>query len=241
MAINKYLERVFGGTAEAFLAAASEAMLSGKKQFIVTANPEILMHAEKDAGIRQMLLDKTVQITPDGVSVVKAMQICGLPAAERITGVDLAEGLLKAAGENQKTVYLLGAKEEVVSTLAKKLTEQYPDMTVHYHNGYDGDKDAIMKEIAEIVPDLTLVALGVPAQEKLIYRHLPAFGKGVFVGVGGSFDVLSGLKKRAPALFIRTNTEWLYRITTEPARLGRFYNNNVKFLGEVRKAARKRS
>ena len=240
MAIDKYLERVFGGTAAEFLTAASEAMLSGEKQFIVTANPEILMHAEKDAGTRQMLLDKTVRITPDGVSVVKAMQMCGLPVKERIAGVDLAEGLLKTAGENQKTVYLLGAKEEVVSTLAKNLTEQYPGMTVHYHNGYDGDKDAIMKEIAGIAPDLTLVALGVPAQEKLIYRHLPAFTKGVLIGVGGSFDVLSGLKKRAPVFFIKTNTEWVYRIAKEPWRLKRFYNSNIKFMGEVRRTSRKR-
>ena len=83
-----------------------------------------------------------------------------------------------------------------------------------------------------------LVALGAPAQERLIARHLEEFGKGVFIGVGGSFDVLSGSKRRAPAVFVRTNTEWLYRILREPSRLGRFYRNNVKFLGEVKKAAK---
>ena len=175
---------------------------------------------------------------PDGISVVKAMNLLGLPAKERITGVDLADKLLRRAGEQGKSVYLLGAKEEVVSALAQKLKAQYPQMEVRYKNGYSKDKDADFREIEALQPDLVLVALGVPAQEKLIARHLGNFSKGVFIGVGGSFDVLSGSKRRAPALFVKTNTEWLYRILREPSRLGRFYRNNIKFLGEVRKEAK---
>ena len=72
-------------------------------------------------------------------------------------------------------------------------------------------------------------------QEKLIYKHLNSFKKGIFVGVGGSFDVISGTKKRAPKLFIKLNLEWLYRIVTEPKRLKRFYNNNIKFILKIRK------
>ena len=239
MAILEYLKRVFPGTAEEFAGKAQQAMLSGEKLFIVTANPEIIMHAEKREEIRELLLSKQTAITPDGISVVKAMRMCGLPAKERITGVDLAEKLLKKAGEAGKSVFLLGAKEEVVSALAEKLKREYPAVTVAYRNGYDGDQDQIFEEIAELQPDLVLVALGAPAQELLISRHLEKFQKGVFMGVGGSFDVLSGKKQRAPALFVKTNTEWLYRILREPSRLGRFYQNNIKFLGEVRKAAGK--
>ena len=239
MAIAEYLRRVFPGTAEEFCQKAGKAMLSGEKLFIVTANPEIMMHAEQRPEIREILLSPDTSITPDGISVVKAMRLCGLPAKERITGVDLADKLLKQAGENGKSVYLLGAKEEVVSALAEKLKREYPAVTVRYHNGYDGDKDKIFEEIAVREPDLVLVALGVPAQELLIARHLEKFQKGVFIGVGGSFDVLSGKKQRAPALFVKTNTEWLYRILREPSRLGRFWRNNVKFLGEVRKASKK--
>ena len=239
MAILEYSKRVGPGTAAQFAGKAQQAMLSGEKLFIVTANPEIIMHAEKREEIRELLLSKQTAITPDGISVVKAMRMCGLPAKERITGVDLAEKLLKKAGEAGKSVFLLGAKEEVVSALAEKLKREYPAVTVAYRNGYDGDKDQIFEEIAELQPDLVLVALGAPAQELLISRHLEKFQKGVFMGVGGSFDVLSGKKQRAPALFVKTNTEWLYRILREPSRLGRFYQNNIKFLGEVRKAAGK--
>ena len=235
MAVNEYLKRVYGGSAQSYFERAEKAMLSGERLFTVTANPEIIMHADRDPQIKKLLLSKEAEVIPDGISVVKAMNTLGIKASERITGVDLAAHLLKAAGESGKSVYLLGANEEVVAALAGKLTAEYPDMTVNYHNGYDGDKDAIFHEIAALEPDLVLVGLGVPAQELLIYRHLPKFAKGVLVGVGGSFDVLSGSKKRAPQFFVKTNTEWLYRIAKEPQRLGRFWNNNVKFMQEVRK------
>lgn len=238
MGIEVYLKRVFPGTAEEYAQRAEKAMLSGERLFVVTANPEILMHAERDPAIRALLLSPDVEIIPDGISVVKALHMLDLPAKERITGVDLADRLLKAAGRAGKTVYLLGAKEEVVSALAGKLRGEYPGMTVHFHNGYDGDKDEIFSQIAALEPDLVLVGLGVPAQELLIHRHLGEFRQGVLVGVGGSFDVLSGSKRRAPAFFVKTNTEWLYRIAREPGRLGRFWNNNVKFIGEVKRAAK---
>ena len=240
MAIDQYLRRVFSGTAQEFCKIAGDAMLSGKRLFVITANPEILMHGERDQSIRDMLLREDHAVVPDGISVVKAMNMLGLPARERITGVDLAEQLLRLAGEQGKRVYLLGAKEEVVSALAKKLRAQYPQMELAYQNGYSKDKDADFEKVKAFGPDLTLVALGVPAQEKLIARHLEDFTHGVFMGVGGSFDVLSGSLRRAPALFVKTNTEWLYRILRQPSRLGRVWNNNVKFIGLVRKAAKGR-
>ena len=237
--MEEYFRRVFPGSAEEFCKKAESAMESGRRMFVVTATPEILMAAGRDEKARELLLSADAEIVPDGISVVKAMGMLGLPVTERITGVDLADKLLHSAGRSGKSVYLLGAKEEVVSTLVKNLKAHYPAMTLHYHNGYDGDKDSIMKEIAILSPDLVLVGLGVPAQEFLIHRHLQDFTKGVLMGVGGSFDVLSGMKRRAPALFVKTNTEWLYRILREPSRLKRFWRSNVKFLGEVRKAARK--
>ncbi len=239
MAISEYLKRVYGGTAEEYARRAEEAMERGERLFVVTANPEILMHGERDPKIRELLLSETAEIVPDGVSVVKAMNMLGLPAKERITGVDLAGKLLEAAGKGKKSVFLLGAKEEVVSALAGKLRRKYPGISLRFRNGYDGDKDQIFEEIAALAPDLVLVGLGVPAQELLICRHLEKFSKGVLMGVGGSFDVLSGSKRRAPAVFVKTNTEWLYRIAREPQRLGRFWNNNVKFLGAVKKTAKK--
>ena len=102
-------------------------------------------------------------------------------------------------------------------------------------NGYVVDKDGVFKEISKLKPDIVLVALGIPLQEKLIYKHLGKFDKGIFVGVGGSFDVISGHKKRAPKIFIKLNLEWLYRILKEPKRIKRFYDSNIKFMFKVRK------
>ena len=85
----------------------------------------------------------------------------------------------------------------------------------------------------KVKPDIILVALGIPNQEKLIYKNLSKFDKGIFVGVGGSFDVISGCKKRAPKIFVRLKLEWLYRITVEPSRLNRFYQSNIKYLFKI--------
>ena len=84
-------------------------------------------------------------------------------------------------------------------------------------------------------PDICLVALGIPFQETIIYKHFNEFKKGIFIGVGGSFDVLSGFKKRAPKIFQKLNIEWLYRIIKEPKRLKRFYKNNIQFVFQLKK------
>ena len=209
MAIKEYLRRVFPGTAEEFCQKAGDAMVSGKRLFVVTANPEILMHAGEDPAIRQLLLAEETAVVPDGISVVKAMNLLGLPAKERITGVDLADKLLRRAGEQGKSVYLLGAKEEVVSALAQKLKAQYPQMEVRYKNGYSKDKDADFREIEAFQPDLVLVD-------------------------PNSSGAQSALEEAGVTV-----------LSVEPAtdrsdfeRLGRFYRNNIKFLGEVRKEAK---
>ena len=131
---------------------------------------------------------------------------------------------------------MLGAKEEVVSSLANKIKVEYPSIKLlGFSNGYVKNLDKEMEKISKLKPDILLVALGIPMQEELIYRHMNEFNKGIIVGVGGSFDVLSGTKKRAPKIFIKLNLEWLYRIIKEPSRLKRFWNNNVKFIFKVRK------
>lgn len=232
--LKPIFDRIYTGSVEDYSKLANGWLENNEKKFIITANPEILMKAENNEDLREMLLDESTSVIPDGVSVVKAMQKNDYPAKERITGVDLIENLLEAAGSLGKSVYLLGAKEEIVSLFASKLEKEYPSMTVNYHNGYDGDKDEIFEEIKALKPDIIAVALGVPAQERLIAKHLDSFDKGIFVGVGGSFDVLSGSKRRAPKFFIKTNTEWLYRIVREPSRLGRFYRSNVKFMKYIK-------
>lgn len=207
-----------------------------KKMFIVTANPETFMKSESDDELNNLLHDKETILVPDGIGIVKAARSIGYPIEERITGIDIANKLLEYGNNLEKSIYLFGATEEVIVSMKKVLSRDYPNLkVVGATNGYVTDKEQIFKKISKLKPDIILVALGIPAQEKLIYKHLDKFDKGIFVGVGGSFDVISGHKKRAPKIFIKLNLEWLYRILKEPKRIKRFYDSNIKFMFKVKK------
>ena len=207
-----------------------------KKTFIVTANPETYMLSKKDDEMKSIIYNNENLIVPDGISIVKTASYFGIDLKERITGVDLCSYLLKLADENKYSLYLFGSTSDVIEKLVNVIKEKYSNINIlGYSNGYEKDKDAIMKKIVKLNPDICLVALGIPYQEKLINKYLDIAKKGIYVGVGGSFDVLSGTKKRAPKIFIKLNLEWLYRLICEPKRLKRFINSNVKFIFEVRK------
>jgi len=194
-----------------------------EKTFIITANPETYMLSEKDSIMKRIIENNNNLIVPDGISIVKTAKFLGYNISERITGVDLAEHLLEIANKNKYKVYLFGGKEEVIEKLASIIEKKYPKIKiVGASNGYIKDKDSVMEYIKTTKPDIVMLALGIPLQEKLIYKHINDFKKGIFIGVGGSFDVLSGTKKRAPKIFIKLNLEWLYRILTEPKRIKRF-------------------
>lgn len=202
-----------------------------EKEFIITANPETYMLSRKDSEISDMLYNKNNLVVPDGISIVKTSNILGYSIKERITGVDLAEYLFELANKNKYKVYLFGASEDVIDKLTGIINTKYPNINlVGGTNGYMKDKDGVMNYIKTTNPDIVMLALGIPLQEKLINRHINDFKKGIFIGVGGSFDVLSGTKKRAPRIFIKLNLEWLYRIASEPKRITRFIKHNIKYL-----------
>lgn len=234
--MKEYLKQVYDKSEKEYFKLLIKWLKNNEKKFIITANPETLTMAETDKEISKMLLDENNSVVPDGIAIVKACKMLNVPVTERIAGVDIADYLLKIANEQKKSLYLFGAKKEVVESLVNKINTDYPNINIlGYSDGYVKDRDKVFKEIIKLKPDVCLVALGIPHQEKLIYKHLDKFDKGIFVGVGGSFDVLSGTKKRAPKIFIKLNLEWLYRIMCEPKRLKRFWNNNVKFILKCRK------
>lgn len=209
---------------------------NSKKTFIVTANPETYMLSKKDGEMKSIIYNKENLIVPDGISIVKTASYFCIDLKERITGVDLCSHLLKVADENKYSLYLFGSTSEVIEKLVTVINKKYSNINIlGYSNGYEKDKDAIMKKIVKLNPDICLLALGIPYQEKLINKYIDTVKKGIYIGVGGSFDVLSGTKKRAPKIFIKLNLEWLYRLICEPKRLKRFINSNVKFIFEVRK------
>lgn len=233
--MKRYFEKIYKEGFDSFVCELKERVKRDEKSFIITANPETLMIGTEREDFDEVLRSQQTDIVPDGIGVVKAASFLGYTLKERVTGVELVQALLEILNEQEKALYLLGAKEEVLEKFVSRIRFEYPNIRiVGYQNGYVKDKDRVFEEILEGQPDAVLVALGIPYQELLIYKHYEKFKKGIFIGVGGAFDVLSGVKKRAPAIFIKLNLEWLYRIVAEPKRIKRFYNSNIKFISKVK-------
>lgn len=225
------LEKIYNEEGNIFYSILEDLLITNKKKFIITVNPEIIMKSYKNIEIKEMLLNDNNILVPDGISIIKKAKQYNINIKERITGVDISSKALEICNKNKKSIYLFGSKKEVLDKLIININQKYPNINiVGFSDGYVEDKDKIMQEIISLSPDLILIALGVPNQELLINKYIEKAKKGVFIGVGGTFDVLSGCKKRAPKLFIKLNLEWLYRIICEPTRLKRFIQNNIVFM-----------
>ena len=232
----RYFEKLYKDGADAFYEKVRNNLKESKRMFVVTSNPETFTEGVNNKDFDKLLLDENTTLIPDGIGIVKAANMLKFNVLERITGIDLATKLLEIANENGYKLALIGSKEEVMDALREVIKVKYPNINVvKTENGYIDNKDAFFEDLVRLEPDICLVALGIPNQELLIYKHLDKFKKGIFVGVGGSFDVLSGFKRRAPKIFQKLNLEWLYRIVREPKRLKRFYDNNIKFIFKIKK------
>ncbi|SDO57560.1 WecB/TagA/CpsF family glycosyltransferase [Halobacillus aidingensis] len=192
-----------------------------RKSFIVAINPEKILQAQKDADLLHLLNTATYQI-PDGVGILIASRMTGGTIRERVTGIDMLLALCEQASLHGKSVFLYGAKPGVAEKASHRLKEMYPDLKIAgIIDGYEKDQDHIKDTINQAKPDIVFVALGSPRQEYWIVDHMEEMDAKVFQGVGGSFDVLSGRVKRAPAVFQKVGLEWLYRLIKEPWRIKR--------------------
>ena len=194
-------------------------LVKEEKSYIVTANPEIVMRTREDRNYKQMV-QQADYIAPDGAGIVLASKYLKEPVVERIAGYDLMLDLLAFAEKNQLTCYFLGAKKQVNDKLMVELKKYYPKLIIagKHHGYFSMDDERIVNDVKSANPDLIFVALGSPRQEQWITDNMQAFSKGLFMGVGGSFDVLAGEVKRAPNIWIKFNLEWLYRLLKQPFR-----------------------
>lgn len=202
---------------------------------VVTLNPEMIMQSDADPALRRIVKQADLVI-PDGIGLVWALRQKGYPA-RRLPGIELSEALLNLAEKKQYRVAIVGAKPDVLETAVDHLKERLPRLDmVYYHHGFFATPDeeaAVAGRCAEGRPDLLLVAMGVPRQEKWIDQYRDLFPHTVMIGVGGSLDVWSGVSRRAPGWMRRWNLEWLYRITTEPWRIRRIYKTLPLFVVKV--------
>lgn len=187
---------------------------------VITANPELIDAAGKDARLKQLINSAQV-VTPDGVGVVWAAKWFGYPVAERVTGIDLVENLFPVAAEKGWRIFFLGSKPGVAECAAQKVAEKYPGFTWLAEHGYftREEEPALIEKIQRFKPDLLLVGLGAPRQEFWMFSHRNLAT--VTIGVGGSFDALAGINKRAPKWVQEIRLEWLYRLLKQPQRLKR--------------------
>ena len=190
---------------------------------VVTLNPEMLIQGEENQELQTVL--KTAEwVIPDGAGAVWGLRLLGTPEAERVPGIEFSESALALAAQEGTPVAVIGAKPEVLEASCQNLRDRYPGLNIVYeHHGFfkNDESTPILEGLAKANPWLVLVGLGVPRQELWLHQYKGHLPGALWVGIGGSFDVWSGLKKRAPGWMRQCHMEWVYRISCEPWRLKR--------------------
>jgi N-acetylglucosaminyldiphosphoundecaprenol N-acetyl-beta-D-mannosaminyltransferase len=190
---------------------------------LVTINPLMLLAAQKDEGLRDIIQEAGLVI-PESSGIRWASEQCGTPLEEFVPGIDLFQGMCKLARDMGRSVYLLGGRPGVAEQAAAALTARFPGLQIAgTQHGYfpAGEEPGVVARIRETAPGLLFVGFNVPEQEKWIHRNVEALAVPVVMGVGGSFDVLSGRLRRAPLWMRELGLEWLFRTLQEPWRMKR--------------------
>ena len=204
------------------VANATELMLADKVSQVVTINPEMFETARNDSEFSE-ILNNAEMVIPDGIGVKIGLKIMG-ENVNRIAGIDFAREMINVAAEKNLPIALIGAKPEIVEKAVLNLKQELPDLNIaYYHDGYFNEWDEIMDGLKNSSAKLILVALGAPKQEKFIYDAKKRLDSGLMIGVGGSFDVWSGVVERAPKIYQKLGLEWLYRTIKQPERFKRIF------------------
>lgn len=208
---------------------------------LMGVNADKINELNKNERLKQIVNSCGI-INADGASVIKASKYLGKPLPERVAGIDLMQSLVKLSAEKGYSVYLLGAKQEVVEKTAEVLKNNYPKLNlVGIHNGYfkESEWPDISNKLKELRPDFVFVGITSPMKEYLIEYLQDDGNDSVFMGVGGSFDVISGKIPRAPKWMQDSGLEWLFRVIQEPRRLfKRYFVGNWAFIKAIMKEKR---
>ena len=212
-----------------------EKTIVAKKQIhhtVVNASKIILM--QKDAELEKSVIEADI-INADGQAVVWAANLLGLNLPERVSGIDLMESLVEMSYYKRYKCYFLGARENIVQKLVAIYIEKYSeDIIAGFRNGYFNEQEEsdIARKISESGANILFVAITSPKKEIFLNKYKDQLKNVNFImGVGGSFDVISGKTKRAPIFMQRIGLEWFYRFLQEPRRLWkRYLFGNIKFI-----------
>ena len=214
-----------------------------------TAAQHVVINAGKVVMMRDVprlrdVIARCALVNADGQSVVWAGRALGLAVPERVAGIDLMWRLLGEAESRGWPVYFLGARQHVLDECVERVRERHPRLVVcGQRDGYFDDDAAVASDIRESGARLLFVGISSPRKEFFLAEHLDSMGPVFAMGVGGSFDVIAGLTKRAPVWMQRSGLEWFYRFAQEPRRMWkRYLVGNTRFIGLVlrERFARKR-
>ena len=215
-----------------------EVVLSKEKVHIVSGNPEVLYTGLNDKNLFDNFTSDKSLIIPDGVGVQISAKILKTPVEEKIAGIELMKKILEKCEDSGEGIYLLGASEENLKACVANILRDYPRINISgYHNGFfdlDNPRE-ILEEIKEKKPMAVFVAMGCPRQEKFIVKYMDKLPCKIYMGVGGSFDVIAEKVNRAPRWMINIGMEWAYRVAKEPWRIKRL-GSIPKFIWTVTKS-----
>lgn len=231
-------------TMEQTIDRACDLIEEGSFAHLIGINADKLLQMKDDAAM-DAIVRKCEIINADGASMVMAARRLGKPVPERVAGIDLMMKLCAVATERGYRVYLLGAKRAVVEKTKSELMALYSGISiVGIHDGYFSEEDyfAIANTLKDTNPQITFIGITSPKKEHLVEYFRKEGLPGVYVGVGGSFDVVSGNVKRAPEWVQDIKMEWLYRMMQEPKRLARRYAvGNIRFMRLLRESLKNQS
>lgn len=210
--------------------------------YVVTPNVDHIVRLEKDVELQKVYKNASLILT-DGKPLIWISKWYKTPIKEKISGSDLFPKVCELAANKNYTMYLLGAAEGVADTAAKNLMKKYPGLNVvgTYSPPFGFEKNEqemnkIKTQIQEVHPDILIVGLGCPKQEKFMYYHCKELGVPISFGLGASIDFEAGNIKRAPKWMSNHGLEWLYRFSKEPKRLfKRYFVDDLKIIQVARK------
>jgi N-acetylglucosaminyldiphosphoundecaprenol N-acetyl-beta-D-mannosaminyltransferase len=209
----------------------------------ISATNVVAVH--DDPRLREIMHECAI-VGVDGQGVVWASRLLGDPLPERVSAADLMDRLFAVAAEKGYSVFILGAKQDVLERAVANLHRQHPALVIAgYRNGYFGPEEnaEVVEQIRAARPDMLFAAMSSPKKEYWLSEHKAELGVPFVMGVGGAIDVVAGITRRAPPIVQRSGFEWFYRMIQEPRRLlRRFLVGNARFLLLLaRELARRRS
>lgn len=195
----------------------------GTPHQILTADASMVVTASEDPEFAAIAAEADL-VTADGAGILWATKRLGRPVRAKVSGVDLAARCCALSAEKGWRIFFFGAAPGIAEEARARMLARYPRaQIVGFRDGFftPEEEGRIVEEIKAARPDILLVALGIPKQEKFIHRHKAALGVPVSIGVGGTFDVFSGMVRRAPKWMQNSGLEWAYRLLSNPKKISK--------------------